>query len=300
MSRLRGAHGGGAPRRGQLGTPREILNKRGALTDEEFAVIKRHPVEGADLIAAIDDPEVVAMVRQHHERLDGSGYPDGLRDSQITIGARIIAVADTFDALTSARPYRTPRKQRLALEVLRQEAGVRLDAHAVAAFRSYESGRRTATWSTLLVTVPDRIFAPLLWGAAPVAKTAAAAGAAVALGGSLMDMGPVGNAGAPATGARLAGGANSSVVDVRTSHRAAAGRDDDRKARDRREARSEVEGGRRPRGGRLPGARRPLAPGASAGQSQAPGSAANLGGGGGRGHGPPARLHPRPRRGRAR
>jgi putative nucleotidyltransferase with HDIG domain len=204
---------------GKLSTPREILNKPGALTDEEFAVIKRHPGDGAELVAAIGDPEIVAMVRQHHERLDGTGYPDGLHDAEITLGARIIAVADTFDALTSARSYRSPRRQELALEVLRREAGTTLDAEVVGAFRAHQSGRRSATWSTMVLTVPDRIFAPLLWGAAPIAKTAAAAGAAVALGGSLMDMGPVGTASSAAQPTR----ANASVPVAAQIARAPAG-----------------------------------------------------------------------------
>jgi putative nucleotidyltransferase with HDIG domain len=197
---------------GKLSTPREILNKPGALTDEEFAMIKRHPGDGAELVAAIDDPDVVAMVRQHHERLDGTGYPDGLSGAEITLGARIIAVADTFDALTSSRPYRSPRKQKLALEILRREAGTKLDADVVAAFRGYQSGRRSATWSTLVLTIPDRVFAPLLWGAAPVAKTAAAAGAAVALGGSLMDMGPVGTTDSAAAAAHVTAAAPANVA----------------------------------------------------------------------------------------
>ena len=68
------------------------------------------------------------MVRHHHERLDGSGYPDGLAGDEIPLGARIIAVADTFDAITSVRPYRPPRKQQAALKILKEEAGTRLDA----------------------------------------------------------------------------------------------------------------------------------------------------------------------------
>ena len=108
---------------GKIETPREVLNKPGKLTDEEFGVIKRHPVDGAEMVAALGDPEITAMVRHHHERLDGAGYPDGLAGTDIPLGARIIAVADTFDALTSTRAYRSPRKQKLALEILSKESG---------------------------------------------------------------------------------------------------------------------------------------------------------------------------------
>ena len=81
------------------------------------------------------------MVRHHHERLDGTGYPDGLEGDEIPLGARIIAVADTFDAVTSTRPYRPPMTHRRALEILEQEAGTRLDAGVVEAFCAYYADR---------------------------------------------------------------------------------------------------------------------------------------------------------------
>ena len=90
---------------GKVHTPRDILNKPGRLTDAEFALVKRHPGDGADMLVGIEDPEITAMVRHHHERLDGAGYPAGLAGQEIPVGARIIAVADTFDAITSTRPY---------------------------------------------------------------------------------------------------------------------------------------------------------------------------------------------------
>src|SRR4051812_39605758 len=91
---------------GKLHTPRSILTKPGRLTDSEFALIKRHPVDGAVMTSGIGDPEISAMIRHHHERLDGRGYPDGLSGEDIPVGARIISVADTFDAITSHRTYR--------------------------------------------------------------------------------------------------------------------------------------------------------------------------------------------------
>ena len=177
---------------GKVHTPRRILVKPGALSDREFAVMKRHSVDGAEMVAALGVPEVTAMVRHHHERLDGSGYPDGLRGEEIPLGARIIAVADTFDAMTSSRAYRAACTHRVALEVLAGEAGVRLDAGAVAAFDRYYSDRRSVAWSALGLAGPPRLggwIGGLLngvggWGS-PLAQGIAAIGAVVLVGASL-------------------------------------------------------------------------------------------------------------------
>jgi putative nucleotidyltransferase with HDIG domain len=178
---------------GKINTPREILTKPGQLTDAEFSVIKRHAPEGAAMAAGIGDEDITAMVCHHHERLDGSGYPQGLAGDAVPLGARIIAVADVFDAMTSSRPYRPARPHKRALEILSEEAGTKLDARAVAAFRSCYSGRRSVAWSALLVAAPQRVAA---WaggaasgGAAPLTTGLSALGAAALLGGSVM--GPV-------------------------------------------------------------------------------------------------------------
>ncbi len=143
---------------GKLHTPREILNNPGRLTDAEFAVIMRHPAEGAHMLADAGDPEIAAMVRHHHERLDGHGYPDGLAGSEIPLGARIIAVADTFDAITSSRAYKSAGTQKKALEILTKEGGSQLDTAAVAAFVGCYSSRRSVAWWALAGTVPQRIL----------------------------------------------------------------------------------------------------------------------------------------------
>ena len=104
---------------GKLHTPRDILNKPGRLTDEEFEVIRHHPGDGAAMATSLDDPMITAMIRHHHERLDGGGYPAGLAGNAIPLGARIIAVADTFDAMTSNRAYRGAASHKHALDVLR-------------------------------------------------------------------------------------------------------------------------------------------------------------------------------------
>jgi putative nucleotidyltransferase with HDIG domain len=146
---------------GKLYTPREILNNPGRLTDAEYAVIKRHPSDGAQMLAAVGDPEIAAMVRHHHERMDGHGYPDGLAGSEIPLGARIIAVADTFDAITSSRSYRSAGTHKKALDILSREAGSQLDGAAVAAFRSRYSARRSIAWFAFLAAAPQRILAAL-------------------------------------------------------------------------------------------------------------------------------------------
>jgi putative nucleotidyltransferase with HDIG domain len=176
---------------GKINTPPAILNKPDRLTDEEFAVVKRHPVDGAEMVSEIGDDELTEMVRHHHERLDGKGYPHGLAGGEIPLGARIIAVADTFDAITSRRPYRGTRKHREAIDVLKRESGTQLDAAAVSAFLDYYSGRRgLAVWA-LVNAAPQRLFGWLggpfqaAGAAAPITKGVAVLGAAAAIGGSV-------------------------------------------------------------------------------------------------------------------
>jgi hypothetical protein len=165
---------------GKIFTPREVLMKPGRLTDVEFEIIKRHAPDGADMVAELGDREVTAMVRYHHERLDGSGYPDGLGVAETPVGARIIAVADTFDAMTSTRPYRRACSHKRAMDTLAGEAGTKLDPDAVAAFRAYYSPRSPVAWWSLLVTVPQRLVA---WAGGALQGGAATLGAAALIGG---------------------------------------------------------------------------------------------------------------------
>jgi hypothetical protein len=146
---------------GKIYTPREILNNPGRLTDRESAIVKLHANDGADMLAAVGDPEIATMVRHHHERIDGNGYPDGLIGSDIPIGARIIAVADTFDAITSSRAYRPAGTHKRALDILSQQAGSQLDGAAVTAFLDRYSARRSVVWFAFATVVPQRIFAAL-------------------------------------------------------------------------------------------------------------------------------------------
>ncbi|MEZ5290764.1 MAG: HD domain-containing protein [Vicinamibacterales bacterium] len=120
---------------GKLAIPEFILNKPGKLTSREFSVMKTHAAVGADLLSSIRFPyPVVPIVRHHHENWDGSGYPDGLRGPAIPIGARILAVVDCYDALTSHRPYRPALSASQALEILTQRRGKMYDPLVVDAF----------------------------------------------------------------------------------------------------------------------------------------------------------------------
>ena len=126
---------------GKIAVPDSILHKPGTLTDEEWIVMKKHPVVGADILKNLEIyRDVVPIVKHEHEHWDGSGYPDGLRGEAIPIGARIIAVADVYSALTTERQYRPPQgkplkyTQEQACEILKDMAGKVLDPHLVDVF----------------------------------------------------------------------------------------------------------------------------------------------------------------------
>jgi putative nucleotidyltransferase with HDIG domain len=146
---------------GKLYTPRAILNNPGFLSEDEYRVLKRHPVDGADMLAGVGDPEIADMVRHHHERLDGSGYPDGLSGEEIPLGARIIAVADTFDAISSDRAYRSARTHKKALDILTGEAGALLDGAVVAAFVQTYTARRPVARLAFVSAGAQRALAKL-------------------------------------------------------------------------------------------------------------------------------------------
>lgn len=120
---------------GKLGVPESILLKPGRLTSEEEQIIRQHSAIGERILSrVVHNREVLAAIRGHHERLDGSGYPDGLKGSQISPLARLIAIADTFDALTSSRAYRSALPIPKALAVLEEGAGTQFDAGFVRVF----------------------------------------------------------------------------------------------------------------------------------------------------------------------
>jgi cyclic di-GMP phosphodiesterase len=120
---------------GKIGMDDKVLNKPGKLTKEEFDLIKQHPVIGAQILAPVPSLEShLPGIRHHHEAWDGSGYPDGLKAETIPLNARIVCLADSFDAMTSTRPYRPGRTLEQAIVEMRRCAGTQFDARCVAAF----------------------------------------------------------------------------------------------------------------------------------------------------------------------
>jgi len=118
---------------GKIGVPDAILNKPAALTDAEFELMKRHSLLGGDIVEAADMHEESRWVRHHHERYDGTGYPDGLAGEDIPLESRIILVADAFEAMTSDRPYRMAPGQDFAVDELQRHAGTQFDPRVVGA-----------------------------------------------------------------------------------------------------------------------------------------------------------------------
>ena len=119
---------------GKIAVPVEILAKPGKLTAHEFAIIRTHPLVGANILTTIDLiawPGIANIARNHHERLDGSGYPMGLKGDQIARPARILAVADVVEAMCSHRPYRAALGIQKALHEIISGAGIRYDAEVV-------------------------------------------------------------------------------------------------------------------------------------------------------------------------
>jgi HD-GYP domain-containing protein (c-di-GMP phosphodiesterase class II) len=127
---------------GKIGVPDRILGKPAPLEPEEAEVMRRHTVDGASIVAHLSNPHVLPGVRSHHERMDGAGYPDGLLGDQIPMAPRVIAVADTFDAMTTSRPYRQGLSAELAATEIGNAAGKQFCPRVVAAFHSlFAAGR---------------------------------------------------------------------------------------------------------------------------------------------------------------
>jgi HD-GYP domain-containing protein (c-di-GMP phosphodiesterase class II) len=155
---------------GKIDVPDVVLQKPGRLTAEEFEIVKTHTTAGHSRLVAMgeDDPLVLELVRHHHERVDGKGYPDGLKGEATSAAARYFSVVDSFDALTSVRPYRHeigPEAERAALRELRDGIGTRYCAESVEAFaKLYESGRM----SWIPENFNDRCEVPAFRGEAEV------------------------------------------------------------------------------------------------------------------------------------
>jgi putative nucleotidyltransferase with HDIG domain len=145
---------------GKIGVPESILGKPGKLTEDEFAEIKKHPLLTNKILEPIHlPPQIVDAAVQHHERVDGKGYPFGLKGENISPSARIIAVADVFDALTSKRPYRDAMTVEKALGILCQGIDIEFDRNAVHAIVSALRDREVEReWS---VVMPDLRYADI-------------------------------------------------------------------------------------------------------------------------------------------
>ncbi len=117
---------------GKIGVTEGVLNKPGSLTEPEYQAVRRHPLIASAILEPIEELSgIIADIRHHHERYDGRGYPDGLKGEEIPLGARILCVADCFDAMTSARPYHESRSEDEAREELNRCSGTQFDPEVV-------------------------------------------------------------------------------------------------------------------------------------------------------------------------
>ncbi len=122
---------------GKIGIPDNILRKPAAFEDDEWACMKQHAVIGEQIILAINgerSPAIARIVRHHHEHFDGSGYPDGLRGTDIPLYSRIISIADSYDAMIEPRTYHQPRRHREIMDILSSETGRKHDPDLLHAF----------------------------------------------------------------------------------------------------------------------------------------------------------------------
>jgi putative nucleotidyltransferase with HDIG domain len=113
---------------GKIGVPDKILAKEESLSGEEYEVIKGHPVIGSDIVRGLPFPDEVKMIiKHHHERFDGTGYPDGLKGEEIPLLVRIFSIMDVYEALVGFRPYRNPLSAESAADLLQECSGTQFD-----------------------------------------------------------------------------------------------------------------------------------------------------------------------------
>lgn len=143
---------------GKIRIPNKILHKPGRLSDEERALIEEHPVLGSQMVAGTGDEQIVETVRHHHERWDGGGYPDGISGTEIPLFSRIIAVADSYDAITSTRSYRPGASRDEAVRILDAESNHQFDPDVVDAFMTTLPARRPMVAALMLVTGPGYVW----------------------------------------------------------------------------------------------------------------------------------------------
>ena len=120
---------------GKIGISNRFINKKGALTPTDWAIIKQHSQKSIELLAPLKlPPDILSFIQHHHERFDGTGYPDGLKGDQIPLGARIITLSDSYESMTSDRPYRKPLSKEAARNELVMCSGKHFDPHLVSIF----------------------------------------------------------------------------------------------------------------------------------------------------------------------
>jgi HD-GYP domain-containing protein (c-di-GMP phosphodiesterase class II) len=172
---------------GKIRVPDRIIRKPGKLTAEERALMEEHSVVGAWMLSHVASADVIEAVRHHHERWDGKGYPDGLAGTDIPLYSRIIAVCDTFDAITSTRPYRAKAERQRAIDVLKEECGTQFDPMAVDVFLKALPTKVPVTAMLLMLPGAGKVireFARVLKraGASSLASATTAASASVIIG----------------------------------------------------------------------------------------------------------------------
>jgi HD-GYP domain-containing protein (c-di-GMP phosphodiesterase class II) len=128
---------------GKIGTYDSLLDKPERLTMEEFEIVKKHPFQGVEILQGVKQlHDIIPIIRYHHERIDGKGYPDGLKGEEIPILARILHVADSFDSMTSDRPYRPSPRIEYAISELKKHSGSQFDSYVVDAFLKVLENRK--------------------------------------------------------------------------------------------------------------------------------------------------------------
>ena len=172
---------------GKIRVPDRVLRKPDRLTDEERSIVEEHVLVGAWMVSSVGSADVVASVRHHHERWDGRGYPDGLASTDIPLYARVIAVADAYDAITSTRPYRASSGREHAVSILREDAGTQFDPMIVEAFIDALPVRLPVAGALVLLAGPAALGRRLaMWlkriGGGHLAPAAATLGAVITLG----------------------------------------------------------------------------------------------------------------------
>lgn len=168
---------------GKIHIPNSILHKPGRLSDEERASVQEHPVLGAEMVAAIGDEKIVETVRHHHERWTGGGYPDGIAGTDIPLFSRVIAVADSYDAIRSNRSYRPGAGRDETVSVIQNESGHQYDPDVVEAFMATLPSRSRVVAGVMSLTGPGALWR-FVWqlfqrfGSAGLAPALGALGAA--------------------------------------------------------------------------------------------------------------------------